>query len=78
MFFSKDVEDSTEIGFIQYTLVLKYFIVDYVSSSWKKCKHFIFIIFTDPYFNPLSPGIRLQILLLCFHIFLTEVVGRSC
>ena len=28
--------------------------------------------------NPLSPGIKLQILLLCFHTFLTEVVGRSC
>ena len=30
------------------------------------------------YFNPLRPGIKLQILLLCFHTFLTEVVGRSC
>ena len=29
-------------------------------------------------FNPLSPSIKLQILLLCFHTFLTEVVGRSC
>ena len=29
-------------------------------------------------FNPLSPSIKLQILLLWFHIFLTEVVGRSC
>ena len=29
-------------------------------------------------FNPLGPGIKLQILLLCFHTFLTEVVGRSC
>ena len=28
--------------------------------------------------NPLSPGVKLQILLLCFHTFLTEVVGRSC
>ena len=28
--------------------------------------------------NPLSPGIKLQILLLCFHTFLTEVMGRSC
>ena len=28
--------------------------------------------------NPLSPGIKLQILLLCFHTFLTKVVGRSC
>ena len=28
--------------------------------------------------NPLSPSIRFQILLLCFHTFLTEVVGRSC
>ena len=28
--------------------------------------------------NPLSPSIKLQILLLCFHVFLTEVVGRSC
>ena len=28
--------------------------------------------------NPLSPGIKLQILLLCFHTFLTELVGRSC
>ena len=25
----------------------------------------------------LSPGVKLQILLLCFHTFLTEVVGRS-
>ena len=33
---------------------------------------------TQKYFNPLSPGIKLQILLLCFHTFLTEVVGRSC
>ena len=29
-------------------------------------------------FNPLSPSIKLQILLLCFHTFLTEAVGRSC
>ena len=29
-------------------------------------------------FNPLSPGIKLQILLLCFRTFLTELVGRSC
>ena len=28
--------------------------------------------------NPLRPGVKLQILLLCFHTFLTEVVGRSC
>ena len=28
--------------------------------------------------NPLSPSIKLQILLLCFHKFLTEIVGRSC
>ena len=29
-------------------------------------------------FNPLSPGVKFQILLLCFHTCLTEVVGRSC
>ena len=29
-------------------------------------------------FNPLSPSIKLQTLLLCFHTFLTEVVRRSC
>ena len=28
--------------------------------------------------NPLSPSIKLQILLLCFHTFLTDVKGRSC
>ena len=28
--------------------------------------------------NPFTPGIKLQFLLLCFHAFLTEVVGRSC
>ena len=28
--------------------------------------------------NPLRPSIKIQILLLCFHTFLTEVVGRSC
>ena len=28
--------------------------------------------------NPLSPGIKLQILLSCRYTFLTEVVGRSC
>ena len=28
--------------------------------------------------NPLSPGVKLQILLLCFHTFRTEAVGRSC
>ena len=28
--------------------------------------------------NPLSPDIKLQILLLCFHTFLTELVGRRC
>ena len=28
--------------------------------------------------KPLSPGVKLQILLLCFHTFLAEVVGRSC
>ena len=28
--------------------------------------------------NPLSPGIKLHILILCFHTFLTKVVGRSC
>ena len=31
----------------------------------------------SPFSNPLSPSIKLQ-LLLCFHAFLTEVVGRSC
>ena len=36
---------------------------------WPYNKHFI---------NPLSPGIKLKILLLCFHTFLKEVVGRSC
>ena len=30
------------------------------------------------YIDPLRPSIKLQILLLCFHTFLTEVVGRSC
>ena len=29
-------------------------------------------------FNPLSPSIKLQVLLLCFHTFLTEVAGKSC
>ena len=29
-------------------------------------------------FNPLSSSVKLQILLLCLHTFLTEVVGRSC
>ena len=28
----------------------------------------------DDLFSPLRPSIKLQILLLCFHIFLTEVV----
>ena len=28
--------------------------------------------------KPLSPSIKLKILLLCFHTFLTEVAGRSC
>ena len=28
--------------------------------------------------NPLSPSIKLQILLLCLYTFLTEVKGRSC
>ena len=32
----------------------------------------------DSHINPLSPGVKLQILLLYFHTFLTEVVGRSC
>ena len=27
--------------------------------------------------NPLSPGIKLQILLLCFHTFLSKVVGEA-
>ena len=30
------------------------------------------------HFNPLSPGVKLQFLLLCFHGFLSEIVGRSC
>ena len=29
-------------------------------------------------FNHSNPSIKLKILLLCFHAFLTEVVGRSC
>ena len=29
-------------------------------------------------YYPLRSSIKLQILLLCFHTFLTEVVGRSC
>ena len=29
-------------------------------------------------FNPLSPSIKLQILLSCFHTFLIKEVGRSC
>ena len=28
--------------------------------------------------NPLRPSIKLQILLLCFHTFITYVKGRSC
>ena len=28
--------------------------------------------------NPLRPSIKLQILLLCFHTFITDVKGRSC
>ena len=28
-------------------------------------------------FNPLSPDIKLQILILCFHTFLTKVVGEA-
>ena len=28
--------------------------------------------------KPLSASIKLQILLLCFHEFITDVVGRSC
>ena len=36
---------------------------------WRNDKDFI---------NPLSLSIKLQIILLCFHTFLTEVVGRSC
>ena len=31
-----------------------------------------------PIINPISPSIKLHILLLCFHTFLTGVVGRSC
>ena len=30
------------------------------------------------WFNPLRPGIKLQILLSCFHTFITDVKGRSC
>ena len=29
-------------------------------------------------FNRLRPSIKLQILLLCFHTFITDVEGRSC
>ena len=29
------------------------------------------------FINPLSPGVKLQILLLCFHAFLTEAVKIS-
>ena len=28
--------------------------------------------------NPLSPSIKLQIILLCFHTFITDVMGRGC
>ena len=34
--------------------------------------------FIEVSINPLSPRIKLHILLLCFHTFLTGVVGRSC
>ena len=49
-----------------------------------RCK-FSFLIAThylqprrEEFLNPLNPNIKLQILLLCFHAFRTEVVGRSC
>ena len=29
------------------------------------------------FLNPLRPSIKLQILLLCFHTFVTEVVGEA-
>ena len=28
--------------------------------------------------NPLRPSIKLQIILLCFHTFITDIKGRSC
>ena len=34
-------------------------------------------LFSGMLVNPLRPSIKLQILLLCFHIFLTEVVGEK-
>ena len=42
------------------------------------------VIMIDVYFvilvtiNPLSPSIKLQVVLLCFRTILTEVVRRSC
>ena len=42
-----------------------------ISGGSKTTEHYGLI-------NPLSPSIKLQILLLCFLTFLAEVVGRSC
>ena len=40
---------------------------------------FLFVCLTClEFINPLRPSAKLQILLLCFHTFLSEVVGRSC
>ena len=57
-----------------------YFIVQKVIL--RPAKLFVFFFLTDgqvvAFTNPLSPSIKLQILLLCFHTFLREVVGRGC
>ena len=49
-----------------------------VTEATKFSKHPVLLRITMDPINPLRPSIKFQILLLCFHTFLTEVLGRSC
>ena len=40
--------------------------------------HILIELLIHEWINPLRPSIKLQILLLCFHTFITDVKGRSC
>ena len=50
-------------------------------KNYRKGNNYSAIVFSTAVLigsNPLSPSIKLQIFLLCFHTVLTQVAGRSC
>ena len=72
-----DVDDSGTVDFFEFLCVAR-LIAQGKGTNFETSENYHFIFYFSTLVNPLSPGVKLQILLLCFHTFLTEVVGRSC